>query len=270
MLVRQFRFHVIKGRELGIISGITWSRLSSNSAKDLSEPPRHLKIEDYEYPLNRYFKAFGPKKNRVPNLSRYNPLTISQQQIDEIKDNAKRKFEIFKQRYIEERHNILGFDLAAAHFIVYRGGKVKFRNEENWIEMKEDEKVCNDLVTTYDPNLFLECIDLSNTKIRYEGLVNLSNLRKLKWLSLRNCQHVDDWFLDKISGEYAETLEYLDISDCFNVTDNGLNGFYRFQNLKKLLVHNIVRNISFEFRCFLLEDTIPGLTIEGVKYLDVK
>ncbi|CAH1402357.1 unnamed protein product [Nezara viridula] len=270
MQIRQFRFHIIQARELTIIFGIPGSRSFSNSAKDLPEPLKHLKITENEYPLNRFFKAIAPRKNRVPEIFKYNPFTISQQQLNDMKVNSKRNYEIFQQRYVEERHKILGSDLAAAHFIVYRGGKIKFRGHEKWIEMKKGEQVCTDLVNTYVPNLYLECIDLSNTKIRYEGLVNLCNLMKLKWLSLRNCELVDDWFLDKISGEFAETLEYLDISDCLNVTENGLNGFYRFHNLKKLVVHNIVHNISFEFRCFLLEDTIPGLTIEGVKYLDVK
>lgn len=33
--------------------------------------------------------------------------------------------EIYSQRYIMERHRVLGNDLAAAHFILFRGGEVR-------------------------------------------------------------------------------------------------------------------------------------------------
>lgn len=35
------------------------------------------------------------------------------------------KTEIFMQQFIAERHDILGNDLAAAHFVVHRGGSVR-------------------------------------------------------------------------------------------------------------------------------------------------
>ena len=41
---------------------------------------------------------------------------------------------INKRRYIEERHKTLGPDLATAHFVVARGGSVKFVDNENWID----------------------------------------------------------------------------------------------------------------------------------------
>ena len=34
---------------------------------------------------------------------------------------------LIASRFIEERHNILGFDLAAAHFIIARGGRVRLQ-----------------------------------------------------------------------------------------------------------------------------------------------
>ncbi|CAG2181492.1 unnamed protein product, partial [Oppiella nova] len=35
--------------------------------------------------------------------------------------------EMYNQRYIARRHAILGPELAVSHFVVYRGGKVRFR-----------------------------------------------------------------------------------------------------------------------------------------------
>lgn len=40
-------------------------------------------------------------------------------------------------RMIPERHLILGPDLAAAHFIVSRGGAVKFLHDDLWHKMDD-------------------------------------------------------------------------------------------------------------------------------------
>lgn len=181
--------------------------------------------------------------------------------------NMKEAHDDYHQRYIEERHDILGSDLATAHFIVHRGGSVKFVNHPEWI--KKDEKGEYGLPNKYVPNLYLEAIDASNTELRYVGLQNFVNLKLLKWLSLSNCPYIDDWCLDKISGE-LRTLEYLDISDCKQVTYRGLSAFYRFENLKHLKVNNIASTREFEFMCLLLEDIFPNLVIEGVTYINVQ
>lgn len=73
------------------------------------------------------FSLFAPKKNEdvdtVMLFHRPIDLTISGWKKRRL---AKRiKLEKFMQQFIPERHNILGNDLAAAHFVVHRGGSIK-------------------------------------------------------------------------------------------------------------------------------------------------
>ncbi|KAM0733367.1 Distal membrane-arm assembly complex protein 2 [Formica fusca] len=163
------------------------------------------------------------------------------------------------QRFIPERHEVLGADLATAHFIIYRGGRVKFKGNTNWTE--KDKKGSCDLPAKYDFRYILEAVDASNVDLYYEGLSNLCGLKKLKWLSLKNCKNIDDWGLDKISAEFPE-LEYLNISGCEKITERGLESLYRMSNLKTLIVTNHYKSVAFELTCFMLEDCIPNLTCE--------
>lgn len=178
---------------------------------------------------------------------------------------SKREAEILDMRYIPDRHKILGSDLAAAHFLVHRGAAVRFIGSSEWIKRKEDEY---DLPNKYNPDYLIEAIDVLDMKLYYEGFQNMTNLRSLRWLSLRNCLQIDDWCLDRISSEYQSSLEYLDISNCVEVTDRGIGALYRMSKLQTLKVHNIAGSQMFQLACLMLEDIKPQLNIEGVKYLD--
>jgi len=162
------------------------------------------------------------------------------------------------QRFIAQRHEILGADLAGSYFIIARGGRVKFHGNNDWVE--KDEKGLYNLPKKFDPTYSLEAIDINGIDLYYEGLSNICGLMKLKWLSFKNCKNIDDWGLDKISAEYPQ-LEYLDISGC-SITERGLESLYRMTLLKKLIVTNYNRSATFELTCMMLEDCVPGLICE--------
>ncbi|XP_024892134.1 distal membrane-arm assembly complex protein 2 [Temnothorax curvispinosus] len=163
------------------------------------------------------------------------------------------------QAFDPQRHEILGADLATAHFLVHRGGRVKFRGNAHWTE--RDDKGSYRLPNHYDMDYVLEAADANGFDLYYEGLSNFCGLVKLKWLSLKDCKNIDDWGLDKISAELPE-LEYLDISGCEKITERGLESLYRMINLKKLVVTNHHKSVAFELTCFMLEDCMPGLACE--------
>jgi hypothetical protein len=83
--------------------------------------------------------------------------------------------------------SVLGRDLGAAHFLVARKGKVRFKGQKDWItNYRKDAKPGTDeldlpnmtvelctMPVNYDPNYRLEAIDASGLPLRYEGLGNL-------------------------------------------------------------------------------------------------
>ncbi|KAK7791159.1 hypothetical protein R5R35_013327 [Gryllus longicercus] len=209
------------------------------------------------------FELFSPKTSSEGLIMRMirAPIDLRPGVIKRWWKNKKEEYEMFEQSYIPDRHEILGNDLAAAHFVMYRGGKVKFSNENKWRAGKE-----HGLPNQKEPGYDLEAVDASDVNLYYQGLFNFKDLKYLKSLRLRNCRHMDDWCLDYISGELG-TLEELDLQNCQNITERGLACLYRLQHLRYLNVNGIPQNRSFELTCLLLEETIPGLTIEGVDYV---
>ncbi|KAF6205668.1 hypothetical protein GE061_019841 [Apolygus lucorum] len=213
-----------------------------------------------------WLRAFATSTRRSMELYRYHPKYFTVSKFKAWIDKHKNNIEVMGQAYIPERHQTLGSDLATAHFIVYRKGKVKFVGQKGWFELNEETQRCTELPVRYTRGWYLEALDASGTGLRYEGLANLVKLKKLKWLRLKNCEHVDNWFMDRLSGELGKTIEYLDLSGCTQLTEGILSCMYRFENLKELDLTGVPTTPSFELGCLLLEDTIPGLKITGVQY----
>lgn len=193
-------------------------------------------------------------------------MTITRQRFREWTEKTNKNAELFQQQYIPERHQILGADLATAHFLVFRGGKVKFSETGAWIEKLEGKDTHPELPDKFVRNMFLHSVDASNIALRYEALENFRDLTRLKWMSFRNNKQVDSWFLDRIAAEFSKTLEYLDIQNCEGVTEDALSCIYKLSKLKTLRVTNCAGSRNFQYMCLLLEDYMPNLTIEGAIY----
>lgn len=211
------------------------------------------------------FSLFAPEKGGSPDVVRILQSNFSPQAFRKWMKKVKREAALFDMRYIPERHEILGSNLAAAHFLVHRGAAIRFVGSSEWIKRQGDEY---NLPNKYNPDYIIEAIDVLDMKLYYEGFHNVTNLRSLRWLSLRNCVEFDDWCLDRISGEYQSSLEYLDISNCTQVSHRGIGALYRMNKLRTLKVHNIASSDMFKLTCLMLEDIHPQLNIEGVQYSD--
>lgn len=167
-------------------------------------------------------------------------------------------FEMHTQRYIEKRHKILGPDLASAHFVVFRGGGVRFVGQTKFHRRDEDDSYV--LPNKFVPNVVVEALDLEGVHILFDGMVNLENLRELRWLSLRGCSEVDDWFCDRLA-RYRNSLEYLDISNCSKVTDRGVACLHRLRYLKTLKLDNLPQFENSHLVRLLLEDVLPNCVV---------
>lgn len=186
------------------------------------------------------------------------PINLSPSALKIWWEQRKERTERFLQQYVNERHETLGNELAAAHFIIFRGGSVKFCHEREW--KKADKEGEYNLPTKFHAAWKVEAIKCDNMILYYEGLENIRCLPNLKFLSFRNVKTFDDWCLDRVSGSEFVRLEVLDLSGT-NITANGLQCLYRIPSLKLLIVDDPKVSVEFEFACALLEETIPKLKI---------
>ncbi|XP_018323540.1 distal membrane-arm assembly complex protein 2 [Agrilus planipennis] len=190
------------------------------------------------------------------------PIDLSPSSIKKWWMKKQKEKQIVMQGYIPERVEVLGCELAAAHFIVFRGGAVKFFQDDKWIKADEDGNYS--LPRTYAEGKFLQGIDCSEVDLHYEGLVNFRNLRQVEWLSFNNCKYIDDWCLDTISNIFSETLIYLDLRNCSNITHRGIGALHKIKTLKILYLDSMYKGQELEMTCILLQELLPDLDIRMI------
>jgi hypothetical protein len=204
---------------------------------------------------------------RVPNTLTYmtKPIDWRFSAFKEWLQKQNTQKEIFLQQFIPERHAILGNDLAAAHFLLYRKAKVRFVGQKEWMDMNPDDDYNVPLPIKYDPAFQVEAIKCDGMVLYYEGLENLRRLKRLLYASFRGIKTFDDWCLDRVSGSEFAKLEELDISET-SVTANGLQALYRVPTLKKLVVtHPQEENSQWSLTLAMLQDIMPALEIVSSK-----
>ncbi|KAJ8683026.1 hypothetical protein QAD02_018818 [Eretmocerus hayati] len=239
-------FEVIKSDKLIQAEAKAVRKLKRRARQPFSVP-------DYTPPMTfnvegSFFKIF---KTNVE----FSPRGASQY----LKEKAE-KYIIKSQEFNPMRHDILGYDLACAHFLVYNGGKVRFKGIDKWVTLNEDKKTV-DMPYKFDPRFVVEAVDASDVLLYYEGLSNFLGLPRVTWASFARSKFFDDWFLDKISTLFP-FVDYLDISENPKLTERGLEALYRAVNLRTLVITNYRKTAAFELTCMMLEDAIPGLEIK--------
>ncbi len=173
------------------------------------------------------------------------------------------------QVFNKERLLAVGPDLAAAYFVAALGGKARFVGHSAWTAFDE-AKGKIDLPSEYESGWHMEAIDLSTTDICYEGLHNCRNLIYLKYLDVSYCPHVDDFVVNRIVGEYADSLEVLDLSGCEDITFGSIECLWRLSKLKTLLLYDLDHIVDLRLLCVLLLEIFPDLDIRGVDYIDAE
>lgn len=190
------------------------------------------------------------------------------------------------QQFIYDRVATLGPDLSAAHFLCHRNCRVRFKGHDQWTDITN---IGATLPSIYEPGWFIEAIDAAETELVYEGFQNLRNLVFLKHLDLSYSLFTDAWVMDRISGEYADSLEYLDISGCPELNANALECIWRLRHLKvcvcgycrhgalltcmnsafqTLVLYDLDHIKDLPLICLMILDIMPNLTIQGVEYID--
>ncbi len=172
------------------------------------------------------------------------------------------------QLFLRQRFMLLGPDLSAAHFLLYRNCRVRFKGHDHWTEMVDG--TVDEIPSSYEPGWFVEAIDASDTRMVYEGLQNMRNLTFLKYLDLSYCPYVDVWCIDRITGEMCDSLEFLNLSGCPDVNWNAIESLWRLRKLKTLVLYDMDHVKDLKLLCLLLLEVLPDLEIRGVDYIDTK
>lgn len=218
--------------------------------------PWHQKEGQY-YSVLRTF--YSEHNNRSVIKFLQTPINLSPSVIKKWWAKKERYKSIVMQQYLPQRNQVLGNELAAAHFVVHRGGAVKFFGQDCWIKANQFNEY--ELPDRFNKDWILQAIDCTDMELHYEGLVNMRDLKQVEWFSVNGCENIDDWCMDRIANIFGRTLLYLDIRDCRNITHRGIGALARMEKLKILYVDNILYSKEFEMTCLMLQQLAPHLDI---------
>ncbi|BFZ11577.1 hypothetical protein BsWGS_14616 [Bradybaena similaris] len=236
----------------------------------LPDPVRNTEREYFEAVLNPDKKAFLDSRfytrergisRRVQSWLNWKLNINDVQEIDAIIKRNEFMEHKTDQRYLEAREKALGPELGAAHFIVARGGAIKFVGRNQWY-VKDSNGGCL-LPKVKVPNLFVEAIDASNMKLTYVAFDNLEKLSHLRFLKFDSCPYFDDWCLSRLH-RLSHSLEFLEIHNCPGITDNGLSALYCLPKLKSLRLSHLSNVKHLGLLTLLLEEHFLELVILGV------
>lgn len=165
-------------------------------------------------------------------------------------------------KFIPERHRILGPDLATAHFLVKRGAKAKFVGRNTWFTRDDSGNVF--LPNIMVPGMHLEAVDATGIQMSYVAFDNMVQLEYIRYMNFSRCPNFSDWCLARMYP-FQNSLEFLDISGCWDVTANGLANLQVLKKLKGLKLSNLPNVENMGLMVLLLEEALPECTIFGVE-----
>ena len=80
---------------------------------------------------------------------------------------------LLSQVYLPQRAEAVGAEIAAAHFVCFRGGKIRFYGQSDWTVKDPEDNEMSHLPRFFDPSYKMEALDCSKMTLVYEGLQNI-------------------------------------------------------------------------------------------------
>lgn len=155
----------------------------------------------------------------------------------------------------DERVKKLGPDRTCAEWILRNGGSVVWSNGR---KLADYNKLPSDDVAV--PKIAE--IDGTDSGISHYGFPHLFGCTELKKIVLHNASYIDDEALKGLHHA-KQTLRYLQISECINVTDSGLKYLEILTKLETLILFNLKSVENIEKSKQFLKSKLNNCKIEG-------
>ncbi|XP_017049502.1 ATP synthase subunit s, mitochondrial [Drosophila ficusphila] len=110
----------------------------------------------------------------------------------------------------------------------------------------------------------IKVVDASNSSIMKIGLEHLKGCRSIDTVIFHNCKHLEN---DGLEGLHHinGTLERLQVSGCYNITDSGLEVIGDLKNLRQLLIFDMIFVKNMEAVAANLKKQLPSCDIKATK-----
>lgn len=134
-------------------------------------------------------------------------------------------------RMDEDRRKRFGPDRTCAEWILRNGGSVKFTGMDHHISDYNS-------LPPEGTALNLKEVDATESSIMHQGFEHFVGCKFIEKLILHKCDYLEDPAIERLLP-LVQTLKYLQISSCRNITEKGLMGVHALKNLKTLLLYDL-------------------------------
>lgn len=131
----------------------------------------------------------------------------------------------------EDRRKLFGPDRTCAEWLLRNGAAVRFRGNPDYLHNYN----CLPLEGT---TLYIQEVDATNSSIMHYGFPHFIGCKFIEKIILDNCSYLQNDALHQLTP-LQETLIYLQVSRCGNITEKGLEGLNSLSNLKTLLLYDL-------------------------------
>lgn len=157
-----------------------------------------------------------------------------------------------------DRLKLVGPDRLCAEWVLKNGGAVEFSELSG-------RKIRNyNILPPEGTKLSVKSIDATNSSIMKIGFEHLIGCKKIDNIILHQCKHLEDNSLHSLL-HVADTLQNLQISGCYNLTENDLKSLINLRKLKSLTIFdmNYLKNIDNVIK--ELKNSLPNCDIKTNK-----
>ncbi|KAF2900692.1 hypothetical protein ILUMI_05495 [Ignelater luminosus] len=131
----------------------------------------------------------------------------------------------------EERRKVYGADRTCAEWLLRNGASVK------WTSAKEFLADYNELPPE-NIKLYIKEVDATDSSISHYGFPHFAGCKHIDKIILHKCGYLENEALPQLKP-LKNTLKYLQISSCGNITEPGLNSLTELNNLEKLIIADL-------------------------------
>ncbi|CRL02277.1 CLUMA_CG015076, isoform A [Clunio marinus] len=154
----------------------------------------------------------------------------------------------------EERTKTLGYDRTTAEWVLRNGGCVRF--------IGSPLLFCDyNTLPPENTKFFVKEIEATDAGLNTDGFDHIKGCHKLDRIFLKNCKYLEDDSLKKFMLR-KDSLKIVEIIQCKNLTDDGLQHLTKLINLEKLIVHNLPYVKHLEKVQEDLRKALPKCTIQ--------
>ncbi|XP_018334119.1 ATP synthase subunit s, mitochondrial-like [Agrilus planipennis] len=154
----------------------------------------------------------------------------------------------------EDRLKEFGPDRTCAEWILRNGGAVR---------LCDNPEILNDYnkIPPEGNNICIQEVDASNSSIMHVGFVHFKNCRNIEKLILHRCGYLENIALGMLHP-IKESLMYLQVSSCYNISDSGLIKLEILTRLEQLILRDLPFVKKREVVLEHLKKALPKCKIE--------